>query len=259
MKRSERIDSDEIKQRIQETLQRDSFLNQKFETLNSNFSKVSRSPNKENEMSKRQETLQKQSSKQKDAVDAAQESFSRLPTLESLHLGPQEPMPNEEKQCLEMLSQMLTANNQRSLNLNPLTALLNPDTELLLKSIIMQDLFTNAFKKLLYTSRVSILQNLTQSVGQRMGAPPSLPLDALRKQLKTQRKNTDPVSSDTIESDMPNRIKAPKNVPSGSMSERQQTSLSSFFPLAKNRAQSMYSQSTKQGDANWDPKEERKQ
>jgi hypothetical protein len=262
IKYEENIDAETIQRRIEEKLESNSELSQKFANLKESFNRMSSlSKADEVEMSKRQENVSHHSQNSPPNFDQARNSFiPQSPFSESLNMpSPLKNTSTDDKSYYQLISRLLTLNNSHpQVYESPLLGMINPDTQMIVKSLVMQDLFTNAFKRLLHSSRSTIIQNINESMGMGMPSPNPVLLNALRRQSEQKRKNTDPMTVETIESDRPTQMGylGPKEPTSRS---RPQTNLSAFFPNSKSRTQSMTVAVSKHDDLNWEPKEEKKQ
>lgn len=179
----------------------------------------------------------------------------------SLLRDPSEPttIPPDDQKYYEMLSNLLSMNPQQPQNpINPLGSVISSETQLLLKSLVMQDLFTNAFKRFLHSSKPRILQNINQSLGINTLLPPPAPTEVLRRHSETKRKSTDLMSNETIESDMI-QSHGTQGIKKPSGAHKQQKGLSAFYPTAKTRSLSMNTGNVKDSNLEWDPREEKKQ
>lgn len=257
---SKPINSLEIKKRIQKTLENNTYLSEKLANVRTNLNSLYKDSKNDNfEISKRQEKS-KQVRKDQDDGEMTPNFASRLPTLDSLNLPLPDGNRDEDKDYYETISKLLSNSSQpQATQLNQVAAQLTPDIELLLKSMVMQDLFTSAFKRLLHTSKPTILHNLNNSLGFKMDCPPPMPMNIIRRNSKAKRKNTDPMSSDTIESDINANLAPSFSHRAHKFALRNQTSLSAFFQHSKNRSNSMAAPVHKQEGQNWDPREEKKQ
>lgn len=251
-----------IKKKIDKTLESNAYLSEKFANLKKNFQRMSSYSKADDiEISKRQEHSSYKQAKSPPTLHQATRRFSPLvpPPEPFKYPQPFSVPPSDEVRYNDIISKLIEMNSQNPQGEpNPLAGVINPETQLIVNSLVMQDLFTNAFKRFLQSSKPRILQNINQSLGLSMPTPPPMPLDVLRRHSETKRKNTDPVSSETIESDMHHPFgsqggRATPNLP------RQQLSLSAFFPNSKERSQSMNTSLLKQPDLKWGPKEEKKQ
>jgi len=112
----------------------------------------------------------------------------------------------------------------------PLEALLNQNPfGVLLKSLVMQELFSNAFKSLLQSSKPVILQNLNSSLIKKSLMSPSAQPNPVKR-------NCEVTSSESAESDMLHQL-------GGGLSKQAETGrcrlLSAFSPNIKTRANSI--------------------
>lgn len=261
--KKDNIDMDALNRRINKTLQNNSVLCEKLENLKKNYDRVSSSSKADEvEISKRQEKVPNTpSNRSQSSLNHAHNMQSpQLPTLGTL------PVPKfnnsslkDNQRYFSALTRLLLGSQSPVTQVNPLSNIITPDTQVLVKSIVMQDLFTNAFKRYLHSSKGTIMHNLQQSMGTEAPIQAPLPLNVLRRHSEAKRKNTDPITSETIESDL--------NLPQwGSQASRAtpvqhrgQSSLSAFFPTQKGRSMSLNAASNKHIDDKWDPREEKKQ
>lgn len=253
---------DAIRKRIDNTLKNNSYLSEKLENLKRNYNRSSsHSKADEIEISKRQENLSNApENRSQSGLNSRSGMNPQLPPISSFSLPTTNLAGMEDRRYMDSLSKLFQNSNQNHQpHLNSLVDIINPDTQLLVKSLVMQDLFTSAFKRFLHSSKPTILQNLNQSLGVQQEIPPPMPLEVLRRHSETKRKNTDPITSETIESDLnlPHMgSQATRNTPT---QMRQQMSLSAFFPNQKARSMSLSSPQPKKDTEKWDPREERKQ
>jgi hypothetical protein len=258
----EEFDVELIKKQLDEKLKQNASLSKTFANLRESFHKMSTSSKADEvEISKRQDNFSQKSQRTPPTLNQPGQFFSP----QSLFRAPNKPSEQPKKFSLEdknyynLISMLLGGQNQPpQVYQNPLVNLINPNTQLLVKSLVMQDLFTNAFKSLLRTSKPMIIKNISESLGMNMSSLAPTLLDVLRRQPGVKRKNTDLMTSETIESDMPNQMGG-IGLRQAQNDKRTQMNISSFFNNTKNRSQSMTFPQTKQDSLNWDPKEEKKQ
>ena len=258
----EELDVELIKKQLDEKLQQNSSLSKTFANLRESFHRMSTSSKADEvEISKRQDNFSQNSQRTPPTFNQPDQFFSP----QSLFRAPSKPSEqpkkpsSDDKNYYKIISALLGGQVQPpQVYQNPLVNLINPNTQLLVKSLVMQDLFTNAFKTLLRTSKPMIIKNISESLGRSMPSPAPTLLDVLRRQPGAKRKNTDPMTSETIESDMPN-LMGGSGLRQAQNAKRGQMNISSFFNNTKSRSQSMNFAQAKQGSLNWDPKEEKKQ
>jgi hypothetical protein len=254
------IDSSEIRKRIQKALDKNSYLSEKLANVKTNLNSLYKNSRIDNfEISKRQEKVLNKVQKVRENGEMTPKFASRLPTLDTLDLPQIDGNHDENKNYYETISKLLSKNNQTEANLSKqVAAQMTPDIGFMLKSMVMQDLFTTAFRRLLHTSKSTIIQNLSTSLGIDMSCPPPIPMNPVRRNSKTNRKNTDVMSTDTIETDMHANLAPSSSLKDHKVAQRNQVNLSAFFPHSKNESGSMVVPDQNQGE-NWDPKEEKKQ
>lgn len=250
-----------IKKKIDKTLESNAYLSEKFANLKKNFQRMSSYSKADDiEISKRQEHFSNKQARSPPTLHQATRRISPLlsPVDPFKYPRPSSIPPPDEIRYNDILSKLIEMNNQNPQGeSNPLAGVINPETQLIVNSLVMQDLFTNAFKRFLQSSKPRILQNINQSLGLSMPTPPPMPLDVLRRHSETKRKNTD-TASDTIESDMHHPFASHGGRATPNL-QRQQLNLSAFFPNSKERSHSMNTSLLKQPDLKWGPKEEKKQ
>lgn len=258
----EELDVELIKKQLDEKLQKNASLSKSFANLRESYHRMSTSSKADEvEISKRQDNFSQNSQRTPPTLNQPGQFFSS----QSLFRAPNKPLEQPKNSSLDdknyyaMVSSLLGGQTPHpQVYQNPLVNLINPNTQLLVKTLVMQDLFTNAFKSLLRTSKPMIIRNIGESLGTAMPSPTASLLDVLRRQPGVKRKNTDPMTSETIESDMPN-LKGGNGPRQGQIAKRGQMNISQFFQNTKNRSQSMAFPQAKQDSLNWDPKEEKKQ
>mmetsp|Transcript_32749 Transcript_32749/g.29033 ORF Transcript_32749/g.29033 Transcript_32749/m.29033 type:complete len:280 (+) Transcript_32749:1708-2547(+) len=125
-------------------------------------------------------------------------------------------------------------------------------------SVIQNDL-VSSFRDLLQSSKPAILSNLLNSVNSSYRLQTLAPVSCLRPRSDSKRKNTDPVSSDTIESDINGHLNNVAPLSSVQKPGAFQKPFSTFHRDPKKRTQSMSAFIEKQDSQIWDPREEKKQ
>jgi hypothetical protein len=254
------INSSEIRKRIQKALDKNSYLSETLANVKTNLSSLCKNSRIGNfEISKRQEKVSKKVQRVREDGEMTPNFASHLPTLDTLDLPQIDVNHDENKNYYENISKLLSKNSQPQANLDKqVAAQLTPDVGFMLKSMVMQDLFTTAFRRLLHTSKPTIIHNLSTSLGFNMSCPPPIPTNSVRRNSKTNRKNTDVMSTDTIETDMHANLAPSSSLQDHRVTHRNQTNLSAFFPHSKKGSDSMIVPDQKQ-DEIWDPREEKKQ
>mmetsp|Transcript_39725 Transcript_39725/g.45606 ORF Transcript_39725/g.45606 Transcript_39725/m.45606 type:complete len:322 (-) Transcript_39725:25-990(-) len=96
------------------------------------------------------------------------------------------------------LSKLRSAEREKS----PLNSLLESNSQLLIRSLVIQDLFTNAFKRLIQVYKPTITRNLHNVLGTSSLILPARPSAPIRNTPQVARKSPDMMSSETIESDL---------------------------------------------------------
>jgi hypothetical protein len=254
------INPSEIRKRIQKALDKNSYLSETLANVKTNLDSLCLKSRIDNfEISKRQEKVSKKVQKVREDGEMTPNFASHLPTLDTLDLPQIDVNHDENKNYYETISKLLSKNSQPQANLSKqFTAQLTPDVGFMLKSMVMQDLFTTAFRRLLHTSKPIIIQNLSTSLGFNMSCPPPIPMNSARRNSKVNRKNTDVMSTDTIETDVHANLVPSSSQKDPKVARRNQINLSAFFPHSKKGSDSMVVPGQKQ-DKIWDPREETKQ
>jgi hypothetical protein len=254
------INYSEIRKRIQKALDKNSYLSETLANVKTNLSSLCLKSRIDNfEISKRQEKVSKKVQKFREDGEMTPNFASRLPTLDTLDLPQIDVNHDENKNYYENISKLLSKNSKPHANLSKqFTAQLTPDVGFMLKSMVMQDLFTTAFRRLLHTSKPTIIHNLSTSLGFNMSCPPPIPINPVRRNSKANRKYTDVMSTDTIETDMHANLAQSSSQKEPKVAQRNQINLSAFFPHSKKGSDSMIVPDQKQ-DENWDSREEKKQ
>jgi hypothetical protein len=254
------INSSEIRKRIQKALDKNSYLSETLANVKTNLSSLCKNSRIGNfEISKRQEKVSKKFQRVREDGEMTPDFASHLPTLDTLDLPQIDVNHDENKNYYEIISKLLSKNSQPQANLQKqVAAQLTPDVGFMLKSMVMQDLFTTAFRRLLHTSKPTIIKNLSTSLGFNMSCPPPIPMNSVRRNSKVNRKNTDVMSTDTIETDMHANLAPSSSQKDHKVAQRNQINLSAFFPHSKKGSDSMIVPEQKQ-DEIWDPREEKKQ
>lgn len=136
----------------------------------------------------------------------------------------------------DYISKLFTSKTQEPQLRNiPAVSINNCDSVFFLKSMVLQDLFTSAFRRYLECSRQSLLHNLNNKLNEPVVKGKSLAKsDVFGRHPYPERKNTDAMSNETIETDLNNCL--------GSQSRRRSPivmdktlPLSSFYPCSKAR------------------------
>lgn len=183
----------------------------------------------------------------------------RFPTMESFGISQSDSYTPDQK-LQDSLAQYLILNSQqRNQPQNPLNNFISPEAKLVVETHILQDLFLSSFKRLLQTAKPTIISNLSKSIGITHSFTPSVPNSLLRESPDSKRKNTDPISFDTYESDKNQHLLNPQTPNFHQLSQRHQMNLSSFnLSEIKGNMATLKPQEQKDYDS-WDSKEEKKQ
>lgn len=254
----ENIDYASIKKRIDLTLQNNPFLSQKLADLQKSVHhRKPYSHSEEREISKRQEINTtrnlKSNSESSQPPRSTTEHIPQWSGGQFAHPSPGSGLTDEQK-AQDLISKLILLNQTPQ---TPLANVISPDIQVLIQSLVMQDLFTSAFKRYLHSSKGRISQNLSDTISHNMPRPPARSLDSLRRHPESKRKNTDPMTSETIESDIQHQMtsQGARNTP---VVPRVQAPLSAFFPQVKSRSMSMNTGSQKAEGFQWGHKEEKK-
>ena len=246
----------EIEERIEKLQNSNPQLKQNFGMLDSNVRKLSsNSKNGLHEVSKKQENHTEINGNFCKEGNKNSNFASKLPTMESL--GVAQPDSNIPDQSLQdSLAQYLVLSSQSQ---NPLRNIISPEAQLIVETHFFKDLFLSAFKRLLQSSKPTILSNLSKSVGITNNFTPVVPNSCLRSSPNGKRKNTDPLSFDTYESDKNQHFFNPQTPNFPQMGQRHQMSLSSFTQTGLKGDRAMGIPPQQKDSDSWDPKEEKKQ
>ena len=143
-------------------------------------------------------------------------------------------------------SKLFSSKTQEQQSNNDLLASqLNFDSVLILKSLVLQDLFSSAFRRYLECSKQNLAQNLTNRLNEPIQNNNSLSqTDVLGRHSYPKRKNTDVMSSETIETDLQNCF-GNHNKGRSPIIINKTMPLSSFYPHTKARWNSLLSNITK--------------
>jgi len=184
-------------------------------------------------------------------------NYSRLPTSESLGGIPHD-SSMQDQSLQESLAQYLLfsmASDQVPQNAAP-TAI-SPQVEMFLQTQIMKDLFLNAFKRFLQSTKETIRSNLFNILAPSGAAGANQA--PLAQDDAEKRKKSDLLSNETIESDK-NRLNSSfQRADALPLSQRRNLNFSSFKRASsKNGPMLGYPQKQEDSDS-WDPKEEKKQ
>lgn len=134
--------------------------------------------------------------------------------------------------------------NQQASN-DLLACQLNFDSVLMLKSLVLQDLFSGAFKRYLECSKHNIEQNLANRLSQPIQQNIILQQsDVLGRHSYPKRKNTDVMSNETIETDLNNHFGC-QNKERSPIIINKTLPLSSFIPVTKARCNSLLTNMSK--------------
>ena len=111
----------------------------------------------------------------------------------------------------------------------------NSDSVFLLKSMILQDLFRSAFRRYLDSSKHSLIQNLNNKLNEPVFMGNKFPkVDVFGRHSYPERKNTDAMSNETIETDLNNYFGTQSKGRSPNLMNKT-LPLSSFYPSSKVR------------------------
>ena len=254
------VNTGEIEKRIEKLQMSNPYLKEQFGKIGTNMSQLGSYSKRDHFDSLKNEIPSKINEKTQTENPKNEYLDSRLPTMESLNPGIE-----ENDQGIQSLNDLMTSmfhSTQMMAGTLPRPNTINhidPHSRFLLETKLFEDLFTEGFKRYLQFCKPTIKKNLDKHFPGGIYQVPSSPASCLKSNSDSKRKNTDPMSSDTIESDINAQIfnRAPGHI--GQISQKEKNRLSAFFQTPKKRTLSMNAGNDKEDSQSWDPREEKKQ